>query len=586
MSHFLTSETGTIRKKWKNRLPVALIYPNTYPVAASSLGFQIIYGLLNRLDEIVCERFVLPSSPGPLRSLESNRPLSDFPLVLGSISFEHDYIHLISLLAAGSIPLLATDRQEEISAGSPLVIFGGVAVLMNPEPLAPFADLMVIGEAEPVLDKILAIISTLLAQSAGRKTILQTLAQTLPGCYAPSFYNVIYGPHGQVEQIEVVDSIPERVQKIVVNRMSTASHSQLASPKAELDLFMTELGRGCSRSCRFCAAAFIYRPPRLWDGEAIINALNQRPESMDRIGLLGMEMVADPILDRIIDYLRENSCSLSFSSLRADRISQPLLDLLTASRIKSVAIAPDGCSERLRRVINKNLTEDDLLKAAIQIITAGIVHLKLYVMIGLPTETEDDLAELVSFIGRLKRKIDPLGRARGRLTEITLSINSFVPKPWTPFQYCSYGGLNPEEACLKNTSRRAVAALKNKLKYLRKRLGSKANIRIKTDRPDRVLRQAVLSRGDRRLAPALIKAAIHGTVFKKALHETGLSSWEYAIRPRDREERFPWEIIDHRIQRKYLQREYEKATTERLTSPCNTDKCRSCGVCGDNSLLP
>jgi len=344
---------------------------------------------------------------------------------------------------------------------------------------------------------------------------------------------------------------------------------------------MTELGRGCSRGCRFCAAGFIYRPPRLWSGPAIIDALQRRPQTIDRIGLLGMEMAEDRVIDEIIGYLRNQDCSLSFSSLRADRISPPLIELLAASRIRSVAIAPDGCSERLRRVINKNLSEEKLLEAAVALTTAGIVHLKLYVMVGLPTETQEDLAELVRFIGRLKREIDPIGRDRGRLTELTLSVNSFVPKPWTPFQYCSYGGLDPGEARAAVSSQPAIKRLRERIGYLRKHLGRLPNIRLKTDRPERILRQAILARGDRRLAPALIKCALRGGVLKKSLHEIGLTAHQYAVRPRDDDEIFPWDILDHRINPHYLYDEYRRAFSEKSTAACRPDRCRSCGVCGN-----
>jgi radical SAM superfamily enzyme YgiQ (UPF0313 family) len=228
--------------------------------------------------------------------------------------------------------------------------------------------------------------------------------------------------------------------------MGKAAHSTLLSPEAELGMYMVELGRGCSRGCRFCAAGYIYRPPRLWSREAVLAGLSDRPPQMDRIGLLGMEMASAETVDGIGAYLHDHGCSLSFSSLRADRISEQTLALLAASQLKSVAIAADGCSERLRTLINKGLGEDDLLQAAERLIGAGIFHLKLYVMIGLPTENQEDLEELIRLVNRLQARILPIGRQRGRVALLTLSINCFVPKPWTPFQYCAFGGLNEKEA--------------------------------------------------------------------------------------------------------------------------------------------
>ncbi|BCO09684.1 radical SAM protein [Desulfolithobacter dissulfuricans] len=495
MTSWLDRETGTIVKKWKGRLPVALLYPNTYPLAVSNLGLQLVYHLLGGLDYVVCERFVYPEEPGPLRSLESCRPLVDFPVVLGSISFEHDYPRLIRMLLAGGLEPLAARRTGEVGPGSPLVVLGGVGVFMNPEPLAPFADLIVLGEAEPVLGPLIEIVDQALAAATPRRKMLENISSTLGGCYVPEFYDFEYGEDGRVRRIRAEAGREERVTRVIHPDTGIAAHSRLLSPDAELGMYMVELGRGCSRSCRFCAAGFIYRPPRLWSGEAIQESLEERPASVNRVGLLGMEMADPEVLDRITAYLHDEGCSLSFSSLRADRINDQLLALLAESQLKSVAIAPDGCSERLRRVINKNLTEEDLLSAAVALVGAGIVHLKLYVMIGLPTETRADLDEMISLVHRMHREILPLGRRRGRVTELTLSVNSFVPKPWTPFQYLPYGGLENDEASLDRTCSRAVSALKKKIKYLRAGLAGLANLRIKVDRPERVLQQAVFSRG-------------------------------------------------------------------------------------------
>ncbi len=583
MPSLISTETGTVRKKWKGRLPIALLYPNTYPLAVSNLGFQLVYSILNSLDYVICERFVYPLTGGPLRSLESNRPLADFPLVLGSISFEHDYPNLIALLTAGKIEPLAEKRDSTIQPGNPLVILGGVGVFMNPEPLAPFADLVVIGEAEPLLHNLIASLHTAMARKTKRTQILRDIAEKFQGCYVPSLYSFNYSPYGRLQSIKAQDGVPEKIKKIIQTNTNQAAHSQLLSPEAELGMFMTELGRGCSRGCRFCAAGFIYRPPRLWTSESIIHGLQQRPEKINRIGLLGTEMASDDVLNHIATYLEQHSCSLSFSSLRADRISTQLLSLLGKSRLKSVAIAPDGCSERLRRVINKGLTEKNLLEAAISLVSAGIFNLKIYVMIGLPTETNEDLDEMITLVKKLKKQILPIGQKRGRVSTITLSVNSFVPKPWTPFQYESFGGSHFALPNNEKNSKQGVLALKQKIKYLRKGLAKEANVRIKTDRPEMVLQQAIFSRGDRRLAPLLLDMASKGLSLKQALKKHNLSSWEYAGRTREKDETFCWDILDHGINKSYLWQEYQKAMTEKITIPCDTVKCRRCGVCNEKT---
>ncbi len=580
MHPLLETETGTVRKKWKGRLPVALLYPNTYPIAVSNLGFQLLYRLLNACEDIVCERFVYPQERESFRSLESSRPLSDFPLVFGSISFEHDYPRLVAMLAAGAVAPYAADRAGEIASGDPLVVLGGVGVFMNPEPLALFADLMVIGEAEAVLPQLLPA----LVESGHRSELLRHIGRTVPGCYIPSGYSFTYDTAGRVQNISVDSGLPKRVRKVVLDTTAQAAHSELLSSEAELGMYMTELGRGCSRGCRFCAAGFIYRPPRLWSAVAVLAGLEQRPVGVDRVGLLGMEMVASETLNRIASHLQASGCSLSFSSLRADRISPKLLELLSRSGLKSVAIAPDGSSQRLRKVINKGLSEEDLVAAAIALVDAGIYTLKLYVMIGLPTENQEDLDELISLVHTVRDKILPLGRKKGRVCEIILSINSFVPKPWTPFQYLSFGGQDLHQAVRDQNCTSSILHLKKKIKYLKKAFAKVDNLHVKVDRPDRVLSQAVFSRADRRIAPVLLDIGLGKYSFKQAMKVHGLSAWQYAVRPRTADEQFCWEVVDHGIRQGYLYRELEKSLAAQATPPCNTTVCRRCGVCGGEGM--
>ena len=577
MSSLLASETGTFRKKWKDRLPVALLYPNQYPLAVSNLGFQIVYAMLNGMDTIVCERFVYPEQGQPFRSLESSRPLTDFPLVFVSVSFEQDYPRVAAMLAAGGVAPFAADRSAAVAPGDPLVVMGGVGVFMNPEPLALFADLMVIGEAEPILGQLMAELDSYAA--CERPPLLRRIAAALPGCYVPSAYTFSFHPTGEVACIEAAPGMPERITRVYTPAPAVAAHSTLTSPQAELSMHMVELGRGCSRGCRFCAAGFIYRPPRLWSGESVLRGIAERPDHLHRLGLLGMEMADTATLDHVAGYLAENACALSFSSLRADRISDQVLDLLAASRLSSVAIAADGCSERLRVFINKGLRAEDLLVAAERLVTAGIFHLKLYVMIGLPTETQADLDELVTLVGELQARILPIGRARGRVSELTLSVNCFVPKPWTPFQYCPFGGLDAPEAEGEKGTTQALVALKEKIKYLRQRFRDKPNLRLKIDSPEQALEQAVYSRADRRIGPALLDIGTGRRSFKQALRQHGLDAFRYAVRPRVPEEHLCWEIVDHGIRPGYLYAEYERAMRGLTTVFCQPDRCTRCGVC-------
>ena len=577
----LDQEKGSYLKKWTGRLPVALVYPNSYAVGMSSLGFQLVYALINEEESLVCERFFLPAPGEPVRSIESGRRLTDFPLVFFSISFEHDYLHLVRLLLAASITPLAAERQHWITPGHPLVVCGGVATFMNPEPIAPFVDLFVVGEAEAVLKDLLGLLASSIDR-VERRALLLEVVQNLSGCYAPLFYTPEYDTNGKFQGNMVEPGVPERIKKVIAPYSGKAAHSQLLTPQAEFsDLYLTELGRGCSRGCRFCAAGYVYRPPRLWDSEAVISGLAERPPSIKRIGLLGMEMAGRDSLADISRHLRESGCSLSFSSLRADRISEPLLDLLAGSKLKSVAIAPDGASERLRRVINKGLTEENLLQAAERLVGAGLSKLKLYLMIGLPTETLEDLQEMLIFIGRLKERIMDIGRDRGRLCEITLSVNCFTPKPWTPFQFHPFGiseQLAPGET---RPVTEALQQLKKKNIFLRKGLAAETNVHFHCDSPDKVLFQAVLARGDRRIAPVLLDMAEQGIPWNQAMKNNHLRSEPFAVCGHGRDDVFPWYIIDHGIKHRFLWQEYLKSFRAEATKSCEPDSCRLCGVCHD-----
>ena len=545
----------------------------------SSLGFQLVYSLINEEESLVCERFFLPGPGESLRSIESGRMLTDFPLVFFSISFEHDYLNLVRLLLAASISPLAAQRPPRISPAHPLVVCGGVATFMNPEPIAPFVDLFVVGEAEVVLQDLLGLLAKSI-DSKERRAVLLEAAQNFSGCYAPLFYTPHYDEGGQFRGYTSEPGVPKRIKKVLVPHSEKAAHSQLLTPLAEFsDLYLTELGRGCSRGCRFCAAGYIYRPPRLWDSQAVVRGLEERPPFIKRIGLLGMEMVDTDSLADISRHLHESGCSLSFSSLRADRISESLLALLAQSNLKSVAIAPDGASERLRRVINKGLTEEDLLQAAERLVGVGLYKLKLYLMIGLPTETVDDLQEMLVFIGRLRERVMDIGRERGRLCEITLSVNCFTPKPWTPFQFHPFGISEQLASGETRPGTDAVLQLKKKITFLRKGLAGMTNVHFNSDSPDKVFFQAVLARGDRRLAPVLLDMAEAGVPWNQAMKNNHLQPETFAVCGHGRDDVFPWYIIDHGITHGFLWMEYLKSFRAEATGACETESCRLCGVC-------
>ena len=322
--------------------------------------------------------------------------------------------------------------------------------------------------------------------------------------------------------------------------------------------------------------------------DAVARALQERPEHVQRIGLLGMEMSESLDTAQLATDLKGSGCMLSFSSLRADRLSPQLLDVLGKSALKSAAIAADGASERLRRVINKNISAQDLCNAAIQLVEAGIFHLKIYVMIGLPGESEADLMEFADLIRTIRAAILPLGRARGRVSTLSLSLNCFVPKAWTPFQYCSFGGgalQGCTEARPAEQLSLALASLKEKTRFLRNLLQDEANLHFICDSPDQALEQAVYARADRRIAPMLLAQGTGRLSFKMAMKRfidqgrPGSGIWNYALRPRSQDELFPWDVIEHGFTPGYMWQEYTRALRGLTTAPCEPQRCRRCGVC-------
>ncbi|MDZ7642396.1 MAG: radical SAM protein [Desulfurivibrio sp.] len=559
---FLSGERGTYRKKWgRQLLPVALLFPNRYSLAVSNLGWQLVYDLLNEQPQVVAERFVSPAAGQPLRSLESGRPLRDFALVCYSLSFEGDSLELLRLLVAGGLPPAAADRDESY----PLVLGGGVGVWLNPEPLAPATDLFVLGEAEVALPPVLA---WLLAHDLQmpRHRLLSQVATVSSACYVPAHYQPHYAADGELLEISATAPAPARIRPPVLRDPAVAGYSRLLSPQAEFsNLFLVELGRGCSRACRFCAAGFIYRPPRLWSREAILAALEHCPPEIDRVGLLGMEMAAPETLAAISQAIMARGARLSFSSLRADALTPELLELLAASRVKTATLAPDGASQRLRQVINKGLAEDDILAAGDRLAALGIGTLKLYCMIGLPTEEDDDLAELVAMLRRLQKVLLVGGRQRGRLTKIRLSVSSFVPKPGTPFQYHPFAG---------------VAPLQRRLRWLRRELAGEANIQLAAEPPEQAYFQAVLARGDRRLGQALLAMAATTGNWRQQLQAAGVDPARYAGGRRLSGEIFPWEIVDGGVKPGFLAAEYRRALAGQPGESCQVESCRRCGVCG------
>ncbi len=569
---WLEKESGATRKDWGGKVRVALAFPNRYSVGMSNLGFQSVYGLLNAREDVVCERVFYPEPedmrsasgrPRQLLSVESQRPVRDFHLLAFSIPFENDYTHVLEMLAFSGIPA----RSGERGPSHPLVAAGGVAVFLNPEPLADFIDFFFIGEAEALLDDFWAFWNGVRHADIGREELLKGLAETVEGVYVPRFYEVAYRAGGALDTVRAAPGVPNRVavRRADLSR-SSVCRTLISTPNTEFsDIALMEIGRGCGHGCRFCAAGYAYRPPRCHSAEKLVDAWNSRSVGASRLGLVSAAVSDHPEIDALCRQLLDEGASLSFSSLRADAMTDGILASMKESGRQAVAIAPEAGSDRLRRAINKHLSDDQIHEAAERLVAAGILNLKLYFMIGLPTETLDDLDAIVELTKRIKERVVNKSREMRRLGDITLSVNSFIPKPFTPFQWAPFAG---------------VSELRDRARRLRKALQKVPNVKVHFDHPKWAYIQCLLARGDRRAGRFIESVALDAMEWPQALKSVPFNPDYWVMREREKDELFPWEILDNGVERAFLRDEYQNALDARESAPCIPDRrCVKCGVC-------
>jgi len=553
----LASEEGAIRKDWGGRIAIALVYPNTYAVGMSNLGFQAIYGRLNALPDVVCERVFFPNpedvdelertGTAPF-SLESLRPLSDFHLIGFSVTYEGDYINVVRLLRMAGLPARPAARGPE----HPLVLMGGVCAFSNPEPLAPFMDFVVVGEGEELVGEIVAAYREhYAAGDAGARGRLLGALRALPGIYDPAAYDVRYAADGTIAAVTpVAPGAPAVVAKRRlrdVNGFETAS--TVKSPKAEYGhMELLEVGKGCGRGCRFCLEGQIYRPVRhrslgaLRESVARIAANTTGPDR--RVGLVGACVSDYPWIGDLMKLLEEYGLEVSISSLRADSLTEDLVASLARGGHRTLTMAPEAGTERLRGVVRKTITDAELLAACDLIRRHGIPNLKCYFMIGLPTETAEDIDAIVDLAERFLRRLQVLGPDGQRFGKLTLSISSFVPKPWTPFQWAPF---------------HEPRGLESKLDRIKRGVGRYSSIRVFHENPREASLQALLARGDRRVADFVELAAALGGDWRRALREWDGDAAFYSRRPRALDEVLPWDHFEVGVKKAGLVKEWERA---------------------------
>ncbi len=540
----LKRESGTVFKDPGGRINIALAYPNTYRVGMSNLGFQGIYGFLNSHDNVVCERIFLPDNSdfeeyrrasSPIISMESQRPLNDFHVVAFSVSYENDYPNIIRILDLAGVPRRATNRTEH----HPLLILGGICTAYNPEPVADFFDVIFIGEAEKSLSLFLASLD-----SAGlqRRLLLSELS-AIEGIYVPSLYQDIYETHNDKGNNAFLYKTPIKEAPRLIKKGSPADldKSRLVSIISTKDaefsqMCLIEAMRGCPWSCRFCVASHVYRPVRFRNRKVLNDMIQEASKRFPKIGLVGPSMSDYQGID---DLIRFGTVNFSISSLRAWGRSRKLIKILGDKGQKSLSIAPEAGSERMRSVIKKHLTEKDILETADLVLAYGVYQLRLYFMIGLPTETEYD----VDAIAKLTVKIRNIRKGG----TVVLSISCFVPKPFTPFQWLA---MDEEKK------------LKKKLARIKKLLKGVSGVTIVHDPPRTSCLEAFLSKGDRRVSKAveaIAESKGKSGDWRKASMQAGINPDIYAHRRRSFQEHLPWDFIDSGIDKTALEQECRKA---------------------------
>jgi radical SAM family uncharacterized protein len=555
----LEKERGTVHKPWGGKISICLIYPNRYYVAMSNLGFQTVYRHLNAADDVVCERAFLPdpedlqeyhSTQTPIFSLESQKPLSDFDILAFSVSFENDYINILTLLDLAHIPLESRLREQ----GFPLVMGGGVAVFLNPEPISEFFDCFVLGEAEEVIIEFLDVCRNALAEknTTGKEALLRKLAG-IEGIYVPVFYHVTYREDGTMASMEPGPGVPRRVRRRWVKELDRfPSQSTLFTPDTEFkEMALVEVNRGCPRGCRFCGACFAYAPFRNRSLSLLESVSDGALQKEHRIGLTGTAVSDYPNILPLCQRILDQHGGVSLSSLRVDAVRPSLIRCLKEADLRTVAIAPEAGSERLRRIVGKGYREEEILEAVGALVENGVFQIKCYFMIGLPFETDEDVKAIPPLAKRIRHQILSTGESQKKRWRVVLSVNPFIPKPGTPFQWA------PLED---------VGKLKKKLKILQTGLKREKGLEMIYDLPKWAYVQALLSKGDRRVAKILRAVHQNRGDWGKALRETSVNPDFFVYRTRDLDEIFPWDFIDHGISKETLKKEYLKAMEEAETT--------------------
>ena len=558
----LSKEVGYVSKPHGGRLRVALAFPNTYFVGMSNLGFQTVYKLFNAEDDIVCERVFLPpktelaaqlASGAPLVTIESQTPVNECDVFAFSVSFEWDYTNVVTLLRLARLKPRACERTHR----DPLVVIGGAVTFVNPEPLAPFADVIAAGEGEALIPSLLSAFKS----ATDREDLLRQFASHR-GFYVPAFYDVRHTADGSIEAFvpRPETGAPPVVKKAALKTTDAVDPpaTTIFTPDTELgSRFLVEVVRGCANLCRFCWAGYNYLPVRAFPKDRILQLAEKARPYSARAGLVSIALCDHPEIEDILTRLVEMGFSISPASLRLDDLTPAILNLLRRSGERTITIAPETGSDRLRRVINKTVTNDEILTAADMIFASGFANLKLYFMIGLPTETDADLIAIRDLTLQLREIMLRHQRGRGQVGRIVGSVNPLVPKPGTAYQW-----LAMEDD----------RSIERKIRHMRTLMSGVDNVyfNIKSERHS--FYQALLSLGDRRVAAAIEAAERNGGNWRAAVAEAGVDADFFVFRDRSKDKVLPWDIIDGGLKDHFFRSEFDKGLREEWTLPPKREK--------------
>ena len=551
----LSKEIGYVKKPHGDRLRVALAFPNTYWVGMSNLGFQTVYCLFNAEPDIVCERFFLPpkqelaalsAARSPLVTLESQTPVGDFDVIAFSISFEWDYVNVLTLLRMAGVPAYAAERTDS----HPLVVVGGAVTFVNPEPLAPFADVIAAGEGEVLVPAF----SRAFSAATSRAELFRLLSRER-GFYVPSFYEPQHASDGSLTGFAAINDTdaPVPVCKAALKTTEAVDPpvTSIFTPDTEFgSRVLIEVVRGCANLCRFCWAGYNYLPVRAFPADRILHLAAQARAHSNKVGLVSIALCDHLEIERILARLLELGYAISPASLRLDDLTEPIVRVLRQSGERTITIAPETGSDRLRRVINKTMTNDEILDRAELIFAGGIENLKLYYMIGLPTETDNDLEAIRDLTLQLRNRMMKYARSKGHVGRIIGSVNPLIPKPGTAYQWLPMAD---------------PGVVDQKIKRLRALTSGIDNVyfNIKSERHSYF--QALLSLGDRRVARAIEIAERNGQNWRAAVAESGVDADFFIYRDRTNDTALPWDIIDGGMKSAFFHTEYEKGLREEWT---------------------